>query len=119
MMEEVQTLRSPLFEMFRKETCIGEKIVQLLKGIDLRPILISAMIKMMREDSIADILKEEKNLSNKNTWFLNYWLKTANLMTMQIVSQLRDENGKSYKDKEFLQNQEFQPAIIELDKLSN
>ena len=117
MMEEVQTLRSPLFEMFRKETCVGEKIVQLLKGINLRPILISSLIKIMREESIADILKEEKNYANKNAWFLNYWLKTTNLMAMQIVSQLRDQNGNSYKDTKFLQEQEFQPAIIELDKL--
>jgi hypothetical protein len=117
MMEEVQTLRSPLFEMFRKETCVDEKIVQLLKGIDLRPILISSMIKMMREESISEILKEEKNFANKNAWFLNYWLKSTNLMAMQIISQLRDQNGKSYKDKEFLQNQEFQPAVIELDSL--
>jgi hypothetical protein len=89
MMEEVKTLKSPFFGMFRKESCNGEKIIQLLKGLDLRPILISAMIKLMREDQISNILKEEKNISNKNTWFLNYWLKMANLLTMQIVSQIR------------------------------
>ena len=89
MMGEVKALKSPFFGMFRKETCTGEKINQLLRGLNLRPILISSMIKLMREDSISEILKEEKNLSNKNAWFFNYWLKMANLMTMQIVSQIR------------------------------
>jgi hypothetical protein len=89
MMDEVKTLKSPFFGMFRKETCNGEKIDQLLKGMDLRPIFISSMIKLMRENTISTILKEENNLSNKNSWFINYWLKTTNLMTMQIVSQIR------------------------------
>jgi hypothetical protein len=117
MMEEVKALKSPFFTMFRKETCIGVKIIQLLKGMDLRPILIASLIKLMREESIAEILKGEKNLAKKNTGFINYWLKLSNLMAMQIISQIRDNNGNSYKDNEFLLNQEIQPAIMELDSL--
>jgi hypothetical protein len=43
----------------------------------------------MRDDDMAETLKLQKDISLKNTWFLNYWTKTANLMSMDIIMKIR------------------------------
>jgi hypothetical protein len=43
----------------------------------------------MRDEVMSETIKNQKDISLKNTWVLNYWTKTANLMSMDIIMKIR------------------------------
>ena len=89
MMENLKNLESPFFDLFDKEVTNGPKICQVIKAADWRPVLVAALINILKDNSIATILQLQENLSLKNSWLLNFWLKSANLITMDLIQRLR------------------------------
>ena len=89
MMEDIRNLKSPLFDIFDEITHVGPMICKVIKAAEWRPVLIAALITILKDDSITNILQLEENISNKNGWLLNYWLKSANLVTMDLISSLK------------------------------
>ena len=59
----------------------------------------------------------EQSESNRNIWLLNAWLKTANLMTMDVLTKLRDKDGRSFNEPGFMKNQEIYVSIIKINDL--
>ena len=58
-------------------------------GTNWRPVLIAALISVMRDEIMAETIKNQKDISLKNAWVLNYWTKTANLMSMDLIMKIR------------------------------
>jgi hypothetical protein len=89
MMEDIRSLKSPLFDVFENENHVGPMICKVIKATEWRPVLIAALITILKDNNTAKLLQLEDNLSNKNSWLLNYWLKSANLLTMDLITSLK------------------------------
>ena len=89
MMEDLENLKSPLFDIFDEVSHLGPMICKVIKAADWRPVLIAALITILKDNSITEILQVEENASNRNGWLLNFWLKSANLITMDLISSLK------------------------------
>ena len=88
-MKEIRNLKSPFFDIFDESSHGGPAICKVLKLANLRPVLIAALITILKDNSVTKILQLEDNVSNKNGWLLNFWLKSANLITMDLINSLK------------------------------
>ena len=89
MMENIRNLKSPFFDIFDEASHVGPMICKVIKAAEWRPVLIAALITILKDDSVTKILQLEDNVSNKNGWLLNFWLKSANLITMDLIYSLK------------------------------